>query len=262
MDPSLSGTPKLLYGAIENLLARFATDAVILGSKQELEAALEMGLPMDKMQIIVNGIAEPELESRQTVRARLGLSEQEICLGFVGRLTHQKAPERLIQALAELPDRNVKAVMLGDGDQKTAIEALISDLRLDGRVIVRSGLDGQAHMPAFDLLVVPSRYESMGYVFLEAAAAGIPIVSTNVGIASDVIRDGANGFIVPNTDDAQVWSNHLTKALTSEVYSSLSEQAKTRTRIFGIQRMTEETIELYTRALARRGKKQRVYGGS
>ena len=161
-------------------------------------------------------------------------------VGFVGRLCHQKAPERLVEA-ARLGNSSVHFALLGDGEDRGSVQALIMHYGLEARVKLIAGEDGQKSMPAFDLLAVPSRYESMGYIFLEAVAAKIPILATKTGIAGDIIKPGSNGDFVPNTDDPFTWVEAIDSALAT-AYPAERDDILVR---FSADRMVSEILASY-----------------
>ncbi|MGJ3230765.1 MAG: glycosyltransferase [Oceanicaulis sp.] len=225
MDPELSAAKRHIFNAMERVLS-WRSDVILTGSRQEYDVALAAGIGKARLETIINGIDPPALEDRGTVRARLGLPLESVVVGYVGRFCHQKAPERLVDSAGRL-DPAIHFALVGYGEQKADLQRRIDAAGLSKRVHLLEGFDGQASMPAFDLLAVPSRYESMGYIFLEAAVAGLPIISTDVGVARDVIQPGRNGFLVENTDDPACWANAVEAGLRPSIASearSVSER--------------------------------------
>ncbi len=255
MDPTLGNPARFFYGTIERLLANYRCDKWIVGSLQEQQAALDIKVTPSKITLVSNGISTPMLPSRSEARALLQLpSDPDVSVvGFVGRLVHQKAPERAVHALAAMKNPRTYLAMLGDGELEGSIQAIAGEVGVADRVIIRSGLDGQYHMPAFDVLLVPSRYESMGYVFLEAAAAGIPIVSTPVGVAADVIHPGRNGSIVADTEDPRAFAVELQKWLDSVKRTPGGKIAYPDGATITAEAMVNATLSVYSLALMRAG---------
>lgn len=121
---------------------------------------------------------------RSALRASLGIPDDAFVLGHVGRFTEPKNHIFLVDIVAEVVKREPKAVALlvGDGPLRPGIEKKVSDLGLDGHVIF-AGL--RADVPALmkgvmDVFVMPSLYEGLGIVLLEAQAAGLPCVYSEV----------------------------------------------------------------------------------
>jgi glycosyltransferase involved in cell wall biosynthesis len=139
---------------------------------------------------------------RSSARVRLQLASGQICAGFVGRISGQKAVDRLIRAFGSLYATHPLLVVavVGDGEELPAMRALASQLQVADRIRFLGAADGVALMAGFDLFVLSSNYEAFPYVYLEALARGLPIVTTDVGGATAVVEPGVNGYIVPRAD--------------------------------------------------------------
>lgn len=202
MDPGTGRLARLVYGGVEMLLGRFASDAVIAVSPEEAAHARALGIPASKVCTIINGLTPAPHIDRPAARAALGLTPDNIAVGFVGRLCAQKDPLRFAEAirLAHSHDPRIRGVILGDGELKTATLDEGGDA-----LVVHSGLNAREYLPAFDLFVMTSRYEAMPYVLLEALQAGLPIIATDVGGTSVTIADGDNGVLLDlNSSGTQI----------------------------------------------------------
>lgn len=135
--------------------------------------------------------------------APFALPEGRLLLG-VGRLAPQKRWDRVIAALPQLADTEIPLVILGEGAERAALEALIADLGLQDRV----SLPGHAAdpLPAIaraTLVVLASDYEGVPGVLREAAAEGTPVVTSDSSVAvREIVGDPASGSIVPVGDAA------------------------------------------------------------
>lgn len=252
MDPTLGMAGRLIYGGIELLLARFFTDRLICVSKDEYAHAVAMGMPPERLGIVINGVASPPVRQRTAVRQQFGIPQDALVFGFVGRLSQQKAPERLVeafrQASSHLPGAHL--LMIGSGELEPALRTQIAGSGLQSRIHLTASIAGPIAMQAFDLLVMPSRYEAMSYVMLEAAAAGKPIVTTAIGGASMAVEDGVSGIIVPNSDDVGGLANALRVFDDPDLRQRFETAAAKRKNGFRLGTMIEETERLYF-ALAR-----------
>ena len=120
-------------------------------------------------------------------------------VGFMGRLADQKGVDVLLRALTELPDAS--CVVVGDGPLRAEVDRLIDDLGLNGRVIMAGWRqDFQNLLATFDVLAVPSLFEGLPLVVLEAMFAGVPVVASDVGSLSEALEDGVSGLLVPPGD--------------------------------------------------------------
>jgi glycosyltransferase involved in cell wall biosynthesis len=144
--------------------------------------------------------------SRQEARAQLGLPAGPRVILSVGRLIRIKGPEHLIRAMPRVvaADPSTRLVLVGEGEQRAALEALVRDLGLGARVTFagqRTHEDVIRFMKASDLFVLPSLIESFGIVLVEAMSCGLPIVASKVMGVPSVIAHGVNGHLVAPGDE-------------------------------------------------------------
>ncbi len=254
MDPTLGLAGRVIYGAIEFLLARLFTDHLICVSDDEYRHACRLGMPQRKLSVIRNGVTAPTNGMAQTVRASFGIGPETLVFGFIGRLSPQKAPERLLQAFAHAASQigDAHLVMVGAGELEAETKAAIKASGLQNRIHLTSAFSGPQAVSCFDVLVMPSRYEAMSYVMLEAAAAGKPIISTDIGGARTVIEDGINGFIVPNSDDIAGLSAAMVKTAKPQTHAALHTAAMARKDDYTLAVMIDRTEALYQEMAAKR----------
>lgn len=252
MDPGLSLVSRKVYGSIEKLLARAFTDRLICVSADEYAHARALGMPRDRLSIVVNGVDTPPSDTRDAIRAGLGIPHDALVFGFVGRLTHQKAPERLIAAFALAADQlpNARLMMIGNGEMQGVIRRQIEACPHAPRIHLTNDFTGPQAMAALDVLVVPSRYEAMSYAMLEAAAAGKPLILSNVGGASTVLKHGENGLLVANDDDPEHLSAAMLALSLPERLARHAAAAHARSCDYGLERMIGETEAIYRGLIA------------
>ncbi len=141
--------------------------------------------------------------------------------------------------------KNSHLVMVGAGEMEGFLRQAISESGLQNRLHLTSAFTGPQAAPAFDVLVMPSRYEAMSYVMLEGAAAGKPIIATDIGGARTVIENGRNGFIVPNTDDVSELAKTMVAAAAPDAFCSLAAAADRLKARFTLDAMLDRTEMLY-----------------
>ena len=130
----------------------------------------------------------------------------KVNLVYLGRLSHEKGVDRLLNSVSRLP-QNMKdkwtLSIIGDGDQRTMLCRIVQEKGLEKNVFF-CGLQKQPQS-AFNnatALLLPSRYEGFGLVLVEAMAVGLPVIATNTVGASEVLDNGHYGVLLPNEDNA------------------------------------------------------------
>ncbi len=253
MDPTLGLTGRLIFGGIERMLGRCFSDRVICVSGDERDHARSLGIPEERLRVVVNGVEPPRGGHRAAIRTRFGIPADAVLFGFVGRLAHQKAPERLIDAFARVATREPAArlLMIGSGELASEIRTRIGECSLEGRALLGESIPGPAAIDAFDVVVVPSRYDAMSYVVLEAAAAGKPLIATNVGGVRAVIDAGENGLLVDNVDNPERLADAMALLADRETLQHATRMAERRRGRFTLERMADETEQVYFDVLGR-----------
>jgi glycosyltransferase involved in cell wall biosynthesis len=246
MNPELGHIKSRVYRVAERCLGRMG-DLFIAVSDAERHHAISLGVPASSIAVVPNGIAPPLLRDRQTVRAEFGIDADAPVVGFVGRLSCQKAPQVLIRAFAECVAGHPHAVLaiVGEGPLQEELEQLAHELGVSRHIRWLGARNGQQAMPAFDLLVLSSNYEGMPYVLLEAAHAGLPIVATRVSGASTVVRDNENGFLVAPGDTGAIARAMDALLSDSDLRARFSAASLARVREWTRDRMVRETVKLY-----------------
>lgn len=254
MDPTLSSKGRLVFGAIESLLGRFFTDRVICVSKNEYDHARKLGIPAGKLAVVVNGVGTIPEGRRPEIRVQLGLPPNALVFGSVGRLSAQKAPERLVAAFAAIARTvpQARLLIIGSGELESDVRNQISAAGLVDRVVINAELPGTEALQAIDVLVMTSRYEAMSYVMLEAAAAGLPLILTDVGGTSNVLDHDVNGLVVPNTDDTAALATAISRLADPVTRARLSDAARARRHGYGVDTMIDQTLDVYRQALTGR----------
>lgn len=250
MDPELGKIGRMLFGGIEGLFGRYLTDALICVSEDEKRHAIDsLGIPEHLLDVIVNGVKSPPGGNRTEMRKRLGVRPASFIFGFVGRLSPQKAPERLIEAFRRIARARPEAelVMIGAGPDEDKVRRQIAATGIEDRIHLTSAVTGADAMQAFDVLVMPSRYEAMSYVMLEAAAAGLPMILADVGGASTVLSNGENGFLIANSDNPSDLANAMVKSIEPHVLLPMRTAAADRKHHYSLDKMVDETEALYRR---------------
>ncbi len=183
--------------AISSFLAKWAVD---MGFRGEL-VIVPNGVDVGKF-----GRRSVADDQRETVRASFGFSDTDVVLVTASRLSLKNAVDDLIRSLVELPS-NYKVLIAGVGEDEEKLHALVKELALDARVVflgkkTHDELPGILH--SSDIFVRASLSEGLGNSFLEAMAAGIPIIGTPVGGIPDFLTDGETGVFCQPRDPKSI----------------------------------------------------------
>ena len=159
------------------------------------------GVPASRLEVLVNAWREPAPAlSRAAARTQLGVTNETLHIGWVGRLSAEKGPDVLIDALAQLADLPVTASFIGDGPEQDQLRARGAAAGVTDRVRWHGAIaDASRLFPGFDVFVLSSRTEGTPIVLFEAMAAAVPIVATRVGGVGDVVTPH-EALLVPPED--------------------------------------------------------------
>jgi len=175
-----------------------AAERIVVPSPSVAAAAQQWaGIPAGKIDVISNAV-----ESGEFKLPRDRSSGKRV--GFIGRLDPIKRVENLVSAVSML-GADVYLDIFGDGPCRTDIQRTIDQSNLGERIKLHGAVPGAAQaLAGMDVLVLPSDAEGFGLVLIEAMAAGVPVIGTNVPGIRDVINDGVNGLLTPPRDPVKL----------------------------------------------------------
>lgn len=206
-QPTSNSFSHKLYDGLTFKTTAKRADAVVVSSQIEYEEALEFGIHKSKLHVIPDGIEGSNQEIDRSSRRGMPLS-----LLFAGPMTRLRRVELLLRAARKLtlPFRitlvatNDVVQTDGSAEYLTELKKLVKTLGIEDRVDFLgdpSPEDLNNCYAQADLFINLSVYETSGKILLEAGASGLPIISTPVGLASEIVVSGENGFIVPTDPD-------------------------------------------------------------
>lgn len=217
---------------IDRRLARW-TDRVVGNSRAVVEFYRKAGIPEDRLAMIPSGIGaeEPPAVDPAAVRLELGLAGDAPLVIFAGRLAAQKGVADLIAALDLLhygmPE--LRTLIVGDGPLRSQLEELAHAFRLDSRVhFLGHRNDVPRLLAAADLLVLPSLYEGLPNVVLEAMRFAKPVVATAAPGTTEVVADGRTGLLVPPGDPPALARAMRTVLRDPDLARRLGAEGRTR----------------------------------
>ncbi|HEX2142116.1 MAG TPA: glycosyltransferase [Candidatus Limnocylindria bacterium] len=193
---------------------------------------------------------------RAAVRRSLGLPAESRLVIVVAKLFRQKGHDVLLAALRSrpLPD-DIGVLFAGEGPERRALEASISAMGLDGRVLLLGERPDVADLlAASDLFVLPSLWEGLPMALLEAMASGLPVVATDVAGSRQVVVDGESGRLVPPADP-EALRTAIDELLANPVLLSTMGRAARQRVVASFSSATQaaQHAALYAQCLAQRG---------
>ena len=239
-----SKTKTLILVMIEKLLASRSDVLIAAGDKVKSEL-LNVGIGREQFYVVARpSVKLKELESKGASRAKLGISEGEVVIGWLGRLAQVKRPDRVIEIAKKLND--LTFVIGGDGD---LLDTLKIDLPKNVRLI--GWTRPEQIWAASDIALLTSNNEAQPISLIEAGLAGIPAVAENVGSVSEVIDNGVTGILVSNTEERIDAISALVKNKELRLQMGKSAKAYCENK-FGHQQFLETHINAYEKAVKQR----------
>lgn len=265
-SPEISKTKAAVYTEIERILGHLATSRIIAVSEDERELISGLGLvPDDILALVENGVETRDFDFPEEEVAYEGITESPLIFGAAMRFSAQKAPGLLVEAFgrlnAELPEFPMRLMIAGDGELFDEVERQVEVEGLDDKVsLLGWRADVKEVLRELDVFVLPSLYEGFSYAILEAMAAKLPIVSTNVfGTKESVARVPGN-VLVPTGDPgalalgmkkmATLADPELLRRSLQRIGESNGDYVRAH---FGKDEVTRRTLQIYQR-LSHRGK--------
>jgi glycosyltransferase involved in cell wall biosynthesis len=244
------------YIEIERRLGRITHEFLAVGGAVAAQAIRLRITPPDHVRVIAAAIQPGAVPvspaSRQAARRLLGLPEDAVVVGTVGRLDHQKAPEHLVAAVAALKRPDLYAVWIGDGPLRARTQRRISDRGLTDRFrLLGQRSDVAALLPGLDVFAMASLYEGLPCAVVEAMDCGVPVVATAVNAVPELVVPGRTGMLARPGDPASLARglayllDHPARAarMAAQARAQLGDRFTPRT-------LGEDLVETYEAALA------------
>lgn len=180
-----------IYMAAERYLARSSDGLIFESAFSARRYAAQVGSPGCVVQVIPNGLTEDDFTP---VSADANAAD----FLFVGELRHLKGVDVMIDALALIAkERPVRAVIVGSGPEAQAFRDRAASAGLADKIVFPGAMPAREAFPKGRVLVVPSRAESFPYIVLEAGAAGLPMLATDVGGIPEIVAGTGTALLPP-----------------------------------------------------------------
>jgi len=261
---------KGLYVLMDRWTERWVNKFIILSEASRRALIERHKIPQEKIVKIYNGIEieeyNPDLkEARRKkleVRRKLGLKNDMLVIGAIGRLVWQKGFEYLIQAIPKVIEvfPETRFLIVGEGPMRRRLEELGEKFQVKDNIIFAGfRSDIKEILESIDLLAMPSLLEGLPMVLLEGMAMSKPIVATRIEGITEVLEDGKTGLLVP-AQDPHALAEAITEILNNKTKANLLGQnaRKIAEEKFSVKKMVEQLEWVYEKLL----NEKRSYGDS
>lgn len=202
-SPEISRLEAMIYTRIERFLGHWATSRIIAVAEEERDSILKLKLvPRDLVALVENGIEEQDFEGFSDKHVHKNLDEAPLTFGTAIRFSAQKAPENLVEAFIRLhealPQVPMRLVIAGHGELFGGVRRQVEKSGISDKISLLGWKpDTKEVLRDLDVFVLPSLYEGFSYSTLEAMAAQLPVVSTNVSGARGMLSRVPHNILVP-----------------------------------------------------------------
>ena len=255
VDPNMGSIEAKLVSAVESWYSR-RFDTFIGVSKSECHYAAKLGVPEQNIRFIPNGIevdeiAEKASKSRQS-------RKPGPTIGFVGRLAYQKHPELFLETLHKIAGflDGVSAIVVGDGPLMPTLKSYADTLGLSSRIQWRGNVDATTVLGEMDLLIHTSRYESMPYALMEAAAACVPVAAVRNDGSEALFGSVAPNYLASNGTSSGLCDQALMLLRHSELSAQCAANALQMVRQLSTESMVKRIVAEYEAIFLKREKRK------
>ena len=253
---------QVLFLNLERLASRWCQKMIFI-SQPLLDWGLkERIVPREKTVKIYSGIQlehfhPVDREEMNRIREKWKLCPEEAVIGIVSKLWEGKGHATLIDAVKELTKelKNVRLVIVGEGYLQDELVKQVDRLGLGDRVLFTGfQMDVSEIIATFDVAVLPSFFEGMGRVILEAMAMAKPVVASRVGGIPDLVEDGRNGFLVQPGDVKALAATIKRLLIDKELAGEMGGRGRKMVdEKFNSDIMVRSIEEVYRHLLTRKG---------
>jgi glycosyltransferase involved in cell wall biosynthesis len=236
-----------------NFILGFFTDVLVTVSEAVASDIIRYDkIRREKVEIIYNGISIYDYDtrlSREEARKIFNLPVNAVIVGTVGRLTEQKGHRYLIEALSNM--KNGYVVITGDGPLRKELEVLAACLK--GKCIFTGTLNSTkipAFLRALDIFCFPSIWEGLPSALIEAMAAGLPVIASDIPPHREVLGD--SGILVPAGEIGPLTNALKLLIEDASLRGILAQKSKKRSQIFSIKNTVNAYEDLFERILKKK----------
>jgi glycosyltransferase involved in cell wall biosynthesis len=232
----------------EHIKQYFVNKIIAISENDKQILVKYFSIKPDKIRVIYNGLDFNSIVRDDTTELSDIKNNNEFIIGNVGRFTFQKAQEVLLEAFEMLNKQYMKAslILIGQGENEEKLKAYVNANGLGEKVKFKGYIkEIYSELSKFDALVLTSRFEGTPYIIFEAMALGVPVITTDVGGISNIMKDGFDA-IITQCDDPESTKDAIEKLLLdAELRKSIINNAFDTVRKYTVRNMVDNTMKLY-----------------
>lgn len=251
-----------IYVLIDRV-TRFQTKYYIAVSSYLKEKLVDSGIPSDKVTVIYNGVVDNVIPVNAGIyldprdptphscgRASKHEDDKVLVIGSIGRLHPVKNYAELILALPKLQTTNYQLLIYGEGSERSKLETLISQLKLEGKVKLFGNIEqAREQLSQLDIYVQPSLSEGFGITVVEAMLAGKPVIVSPFGSLPELVQNDKTGIVMKSANYAEIAAAINDLALNKEKRDRIALAGqKYAQEKFGVDRWIRETETVFEKA--------------
>lgn len=246
---SLSDNTKLIFGI--KIAAAIGTRLITVSKNMENYLQTLATFPAGSVKTIKNGVDLSLYEKPVdfNLKKKLGLDSCDFVFVSVGRLVKIKGYDVLIEAFTNIESRkSIKLLLVGDGPERSKLETeAFFGKRANDIIFIGHRDDVASILPLCDCFVLPSHSEGLSCSIIEAMASGKPVIATNVGGNSELVRHGQSGFILP-ANNSEILCKYLSKFINDENKTKIFsiESKRIAREEFGLDAMARNYMKEYS----------------
>ncbi len=257
-NEQISTLLKSTYIFLEYITSKLKDAVIVLSPQDEKDAQKKLRISTKKIHLVPLGISminEKTILNQDDAKKELSkytkqhVDIQKIWLGTIANFYNTKGVDILLYAIAKLDKKTkekIQCIIIGDGPHRKKLEKIILQKGLTQIVHLTGNIDNAANLlPSFDLFILPSRKEGLPYVILEAMSSHIPVIASDVGGVSSLVKDKKNGLLTKSQDIEHLSKNIIYAIEHKKTLETLASQAYKDVQAYSLEKMIISTEKIY-----------------
>ncbi|GEM_PF-1589249 len=242
------------YLVTEKHILKKSKKIIAVSQKLKEELLEHYRIPEDKITVIPNGVDlhkfKPDPVKRAKIRNQYGIREDEIVLIFVGHMFRAKGLDYIINAISKL--NKVKLFVVGEDPNIKSYKEKVVKACIQGKVVFAGNIPEGAEdfYAASDIFLLPSASEGFPLTSLEAAATGLPIISTKVGGLGELVKDGVNGYFVRRNSE-KIREKIQILAQNEDLRRRMGKKAREAAKEYSWDEVVKRTFQVYEEVIGK-----------